>query len=153
MTEASEIEDPFEGVDEDADEFATARREWLDLAALDERLVMFVVKKIGEKKGQDGPYEYVEADVIVCDGEPLGELLPTVPYTVAGMHINATGVVDQLKEYAGKAVPFLARLDSVPSKRNKNIKVMGVRKHEVTPADKLLARPLWRQYKQDNRIS
>lgn len=145
-----EIEDPFAGA-EDTDEFATATTEWLRLEDLDERLCVFRVRKVGTKKGDDGPYPYVEADVIVIDGPPL-DLLPTVPGVVSGMHINATGVVGQLEPYAGKLVPFIARLDSVPSKRNKNIKVMGVRKHEVTAADKAAALPEWRKYKAENKI-
>src|SRR4051812_36993271 len=101
MTE--EIEDPFAGA-EDTDEVATATTEWLRLEDLDERLVIFRVTKLGTKKGDDGPYEYIEADVIVIDGPPL-DLLPTVPGVVSAMHINATGVVSQLKPYAGKLVP------------------------------------------------
>lgn len=143
----SDIEDPFAGVDEDEDEFATAQTEWLRLEDLDERLVIFDVIKMGTKKGTDGPYDYAECNVVVLDGTPIEPFVPTIPGTYQGLHVIAGGVVPQLKPYAGTGKPFLARLDSVPSNRNKKIKVMGVRKHEITPADKAAALPVWRKYK------
>jgi hypothetical protein len=142
--------DPWDGAD---DEFETAKTEWLRLEDLDGRLVVIDVLKLGTKKGDDGPYPYAEANVLVIDGPPLGELLPAVPGVVERMHIVASGVLPQIEGFAGKHKPFLARLDSVPSKRNKNIKVMGVRKHEITPEDKVAALPVWRKYLQDNTFA
>lgn len=148
---AENIQDPWatNGTDETGeDEFATAKTEWLDLTALDGRLIVIDVLSLDTKKGQDGEdYPYAECNVIVLDGEPIPGLLDTVPGVSEGMHISATGVFGQIKGFAGKGKPFLARLDSVPSKRNKQIKVMGVRKHEVTETDKALALPVWRQYR------
>ena len=149
MTE--DMGDPFAGAneDEDEDEFGTATNEWLTLDQLDERLVIFDVLKIGTKKGADGDYEYAECNVIVLDGDPIEPFISTIPGTSMNLHVSATGVVGQLKDWHRKnpGKPFLARLDSVPSRRNKAIKVMGVRKHEITDADKAMARGPWSKYK------
>lgn len=132
----------------DEDEFATAKTEWLDLTALDGRLIVIDVLRVDSKKGSDGePYPYAECNVIVIDGDPIPGLLDTVPGVSEGMHISATGVIGQIRGLAGTGKPFLARLDSVPSKRNKQIKVMGVRKHEITEQDKAAALPEWRKYR------
>lgn len=145
----TEYDDPFAGASEDDDEFGTATNTWLTLDMLDERLVIFDVIKMGTKKGADGEYEYAECNVIVLDGDPIEGFVDTIPGSSMGLHVSATGVKDQLKAWhrANPGKPFLARLDSVPSRRNKAIKVMGVKKHEITDADKAAARGPWRKYK------
>lgn len=144
-----QIPDPFAGMDENEDEFATAKTEYLRVEDLDERLVIFEVLKVGTKKSSSGggDYEYVECNVIVLDGDPIEPFISTIPGSSTALHVTNAGIVPQLKEYAGSGKPFLARLDSVPSRQNRNIKVMGVKKHEVTVEDKKLALPVWRKYK------
>ena len=136
----TEIEDPFAG----ADEFETAKTAWLSLDSLTDRLIVIDVLKVGTKKGTDGEYDYAECNVLVIDGPPL-ELLPQVPGVAERMHISGTYVLDQIRHLAGTGKPFLCRPDAVVNKRKQT--VMGVRKHEVTDADKAKALPVWRAYR------
>jgi len=145
-----EIEDPFAGANDLEDEFETAKTEYVRLEDLDGRLCVFDALRMGEKTGTDGPYPFITANVIVVDG-PEAEIAGVkVPGVVEGLHVIASGVIPQLEPYVGKHKPFLARLDSVPSNRNRKIKVMGVKKHEVTDADKAAARGPWRAYRAAN---
>lgn len=139
----TDYEDPFAGADADNDEFETAKTEYLGLGDLTDHLVVIDVLSIGTKQG-DGEYEYAECNVVVVDGPTL-ELLPRVPAVVERMHISASGVVPQIKHLAGSGKPFLCRPDFVINKRKQ--KVVGVRKNEVTDADKAKALPVWRKYR------
>lgn len=140
----TDIDDPFAGADEDADEFETAKTTFLALADLSDHLVVIDVLGIGTKKGTDGEYEYAECNVVVVEGPAL-ELLPRVPGVVERMHISGTGVLPQIKHLAGTGKPFLCRPDVFLNKRKQN--VVGVRKNVVTDSDKVLALPLWRRYR------
>jgi len=142
MTE--NIADPFVSGAPEEDEFATPQTEWLALADLEDRLIVIEVLSTGTKRGTDGEYEYAECNVIVVDGEPM-PLLPNVPGVVERMHISATAVYNAIKHLAGTGKPFLCRPDVMVNKRKQ--KVAGVRKHEVTDADKAKALPVWRAYR------
>lgn len=140
----TDYDDPFAGADADEDEFATPKTEFLGLADLEGRLLVIDVLSVETAKGVDGDYEFAKCNVVVVDGPTL-ELLPQVPGVVRGMHINAKGVLPQIEGYAGTGKPFLCRPDVIENKRRQ--RVAGVRKHEITDADKALARPAWRAYK------
>lgn len=147
----TEYDDPFAGANEDEDEFGTPTNTFLRIEDLDERLVIFDVLETGTKKGSDGPYKYADCNVIVLDGDPIEGFVDTIPGVAMGLHIHASNVYPQLekwhKENPGK--PFLARPDSVPNKRDKTKKVMGIRRNEITDADKAAARGPWRKYKSE----
>lgn len=140
----AENEDPWAGVD-DADEFETPKTAFLGLIDLEDRLIVIDVLKTGTKRGTDGDYDYAECNVLVVDGEPIDGFLPAVPGVVERMHISATAVYDAIEHLAGKRKPFLCRPDVFINKRKQ--KVAGVRKHEVTDADKAAASGPWRRYR------
>jgi hypothetical protein len=144
MTEQN-IPDPFAGADPDEDEFETASSDYLALTDLDGRLIVIDVMEIGTKKGEDGPYEYANCNIVVVDGDPIPGYVETIPGVSERMHISATYVLDKIKHKAGTGKPFLARVDVIVNKRKQ--KVAGVRKHEITDADKALALPAWRAYR------
>lgn len=140
-----QIKDPFAGAEDD-DEFDTPQTSYLEFKALDGRLLVIDVVKLGTKKGTDGDYGYAECNVVVVDGQPIPEFVPTIPGVVMSMHISATAVYNELERHfrnkPGK--PYLCRPDGFTNKLKQV--VMGVRKHEITEADKAAARGPWRQY-------
>lgn len=131
------------------DEFDIPQTTYLELKDLADHLIVIHVNKLGTKQG-DGEYGYADCDVIVVDGEPVEPFLPTVPGVVLGMHISATAVFNALERHhrAKPGRPFLCRPDAMVNKRKQV--VMGVRKHEVTDADKAKARGPWREYQSKN---
>lgn len=141
----NQIEDPFAGADED-DEFDTPQTSYLKLENLDGRLLVIDVIKLGTKQG-DGEYGYAECNVVVVDGDPIEPFLPAVPGVVMSMHISATAVYNELERHhrSKPGKPYLCRPDAMVNKRKQT--VMGVRKHEITDADKAAARTPWRKYK------
>lgn len=147
MTSTTDYEDPFAGADADEDEFATPKTSFLALhdPRLEGRLLVLDVVETKTMHGVDGDYDVVVCNVVLPDGDPIPEFVPTIPGLYARMYVNAKGVVDQLKPLAGSGKPFLCRPDVIVNKRKQ--RVAGVRKHEITDADKALARPAWRAYK------
>ena len=137
-------DDPFDGADED---FDTPQSTFLSFndEALENRLVILDVLEIKTLRGTDGDYECAVTNVVFPDGEPIPGFVNAIPGVYERMHISATGVFDQIKHLAGQRKPFLCRPDVVLNKRKQ--RVAGVRKNEVTDADKAIAKPAWRAYK------
>jgi len=145
----SDIEDPFAGADE-ADEFDTPQTEYVTIHELKDRLCVINPKRVETGKGKQDqePYDFIVADVIIVDG-PTTDLITSLPFVAENMHINAKAIVSQLKDRAGKNRPFLCRVDAAPSSFNKQVMAYGVKKHEITDADKAAAIGPWRKYAQD----
>ena len=147
MTE--QIADPFAGADE-SDDFDTPQTEYVTIHDLKDRLCVINAKRLEQGKGkQDGePYDYIVADVVIVDGQTT-DLIKALPFVAENMHINAKGLITQLRDRVGRNRAFLCRIDAAPSSFNRQVMAYGVRKHEVTDADKALALPAWRKYAQD----
>jgi hypothetical protein len=151
---SSDIQDPFAGADE-ADEFDTPQMEFVTIHDLKDRLCVINAKRVevGKSKDKDkDDYEFVVADVIIVDG-PTTDLITHLPFVAENMHLNAKAIVGQIKDRAGRNRPFLCRVDAAPSSYNKQVMAYGVRKHEVTDADKAAALPAWRKYAQDQAFA
>ena len=154
MAQQDQIEDPFAGADVDTDEFDTPQREFVTIHDLKDRLCVINARRLEQGKGkQDNePYKYVVADVIIVDGE-LTELIDHLPFVAPNMHINAKALVSQLEDRVGKNRAYLCRIDAAPSSYNRQVMAYGVRKHEITDADKAAALPAWRKYAQDQAFA
>jgi hypothetical protein len=100
-------------------EIEDAQDDFVRIADLDKRNVVIFPIKVGEAKGDGDTYPFLEADVIVLDGEPL-ELLPEVPgvvkkmrFTSAPMIRNGERMLDKAK--AAKEVhakPYSGKINS-----------------------------------------
>lgn len=140
-------DDPWADQQDGADEFDTPQTTFLGLAdeALEGRLLVLDALERKTMKGVDGDYEMVVCNVLVIDGDPIPGFVPSIPGLYERMHVNARGVVDQIAPKVGTGRPFLCRPDVIVNKRKQ--RVAGVRKNEITDADKDLARGPWRKYK------
>jgi hypothetical protein len=149
----SEIEDPFAGADE-TDEFDTPQMEFVTIHDLKDRLSVINAKRVetGKGKQDNEPYEFIVADVVIIDGD-VTDLIDRLPFVAVNMHITAKALVGQLKDRVGKNKPFLCRIDAAPSSFNRQVMAYGVRKHEITDADKAAALPAWRKYAQDQAFA
>jgi hypothetical protein len=150
----SDIEDPFAGADETDDEFDTPQMEFVTIHDLKDRLCIINAKRmeVGKSKQGGEEYEFVVADVIIVDGETT-DLIDRLPFVAENMHINAKALVSQLRDRVGRNRPYLCRIDAAPSSFNRQVMAYGVRKHEITDADKAAAMPAWRKYTQDHTFA
>lgn len=137
-------DDPFAGADED---FDTPQTSYLALndERLEGRLLILDAIEVKTMKGVDGDYEVVVANVVFPDGDPIPGFVNAIPGVYQRMHINAKGVIEQIKPKVGTGRAFICRPDVIVNKRKQ--RVAGVRKHEVTPVDLETARPAWRAYR------
>jgi hypothetical protein len=150
----SDIEDPFAGADETDDEFDTPQMEFVTIHDLKDRLCIINAKRmeVGKGKNDNEPYDFVVADVIIVDGDTT-DLIDRLPFVAENMHINAKAIVGQLEDRVGRNRPYLCRIDAAPSSFNRQVMAYGVRKHEITDADKASAMPAWRKYAQDRAFA
>jgi hypothetical protein len=118
------------------------------------RLCLIYPKSVGQGKGNNGAYDYVQTVVLPIDG-PTSEKVPAVGVDAATnpieMRFNGTIAVGSLKKQiaankqAGKIRPILCRLDGKPSTQNKKVTVWAFN-GAVSDADKALARPVYDAY-------
>jgi hypothetical protein len=100
-------------------EIEDAQADFVRIGDIDKRNVVIFPLSIGQAKGDGDTYPYLEADVIVLDGEPL-ELLPEIPgvvrkmrFTSSPMIRNGERMIDKAK--AGNepfAKPYSGRVNS-----------------------------------------
>ena len=139
------------------DPFSDARAGFVKLDDLLGRLLLIVPLSIEERAstqpGRVGEtYESITADVIVCDGE-VTDMIEEVPMTLEGIFVSGGVIVPQLKPKlprGGSATGgmVLGRLGQQPSQHKKGSPAWVLQ--EPTEEDKVIARPLARDYLADN---
>jgi hypothetical protein len=118
----------------DADLFEDVVADYVGIDDLDGRHLVVIPDRIetAESTSQPGKtYERIIGDVIVLDG-PVTDKITEVPFVVTEMYLSATNVVNRLKSSVKDRKPRLGLVDSVPSKRNKNVKAYGFQPVDAT---------------------
>jgi len=96
-------------VTEEIIEIEDAQSDFVRIADIDKRAVVIFPIKIGEAKGDGETYPFLEADVIVLDGEPL-ELLDAVPGVVRKMRFTSSPMIRngerQIEKAKRESLPF-----------------------------------------------
>jgi hypothetical protein len=125
-------------------EFTDPGTDFLEIRDLDGRLVCVYPKEIRreDSKTQAGKqYDKVIADVIVLDG-PTTDKIEQVPMFVPDMHLSAGAVVGAVRGNVRTGKPVLGRIDSRPSRMNRDVKAYGLQ--AVDAATKAQAAPIVR---------
>lgn len=108
-----------EVTDENIIEIEDAQSDFVRIGDIDKRNVVIFPLKTGEAKGDGDTYPFLEADVIVLDGEPL-ELLTEVPGVVRKMRFTSSPMIRngermlEKAKMAGEpfAKPYSGRINS-----------------------------------------
>ena len=100
---------------------------------LDGRLIAIWATGQGSRQGTNGkPYPYVETDTMVLDGE-VTELITEVPSVLPAFQHSTTGLVARLKGRIGNPKPMIGRMNSQPSRVNRDVLAYSIA--EPTAAD------------------
>lgn len=114
------------------DPFDQAQNEFTTPDDLGEgRLVLAYAKSLGTAPGNNGPYDYVIADIIPLDGnvvpgkiDQVGPKAPAIEMRLSGtMMVNALKVQLKNRPDGQPSRPVLARMNGRPSSQNKRITV------------------------------
>lgn len=100
-----------------SDLFDDASSEYVKIGDIDGRNVVMFPDKIADGKGDNGPYQYLVADVIVLDG-PVTEKITSVPCEIPAMHFSSDLIRSngERKLKQGDGRPFAGRINSQKGK-------------------------------------
>ena len=116
----------------DNDLFDGAKNEFASMEDLDGRLVAIWVTGKGtrESKTSGKQYEYCETVTLVLDngldGTKVTDLVPAAPHTLDGFQHSTGGLVARLRTRVGTPKPLVGRINSQPSKVNKQVRAYGI---------------------------
>lgn len=140
-------QDPFAATatDAGADMFDDPSTDFVTVDDLDGRLVCVYPKEVRREDSRTNAgkqYDKIVADVIVLSG-PVTDKVTEVPMFLPDMHFSAGAVVGALRGGVGTGRPRLGRIDSQPSRHNRQVKAYGMK--PATDAEKTQAAPIVRQ--------
>lgn len=132
------------------DPFDEARSGFIRLDDLLGRLLIVAPKTLEQRKSKEneGTYDAIMADVVVCDG-PVTEEIENVPITLDNIQFGGVVVVNQLKSKIKDGKLVLGRLGQQERQSGKKGQPAWVL-NPPTDKDKDLARPLALAYREAN---
>lgn len=152
MTVNTDTRDPFATTATDPNEvdsldFDDPGSDFVTIHDIDGRTVCVFPKEIRREAAKDPKpgketFEKVVADVIVLDG-PVTDAIQQVPGLIPDMHLSAGAVVAAIRGNVRTKRPIMGRIDSRPSRNNRQVKAYGLQ--AVDAATKAKYAPAVRQ--------